>query len=75
MSSQVFESGNQVSGDMILPYKCTKCGRLPLIFRDIVGWYVVHSCVDKTAISEGPCLSEWDVIEAWNWHFEPEVAA
>lgn len=39
-----------------------------------VTWSIFHVCKKGFSQDEGPCLSEYDAIEAWNYHVEKDAA-
>lgn len=61
--------------------RCPKCGEAPIVTKEedfldpsAVTWSIFHMCRKGFSQDEGPCLSEYDAIEAWNYHVEKDAA-
>jgi hypothetical protein len=59
--------------------RCPKCGEAPIVTKEedfldasAVTWSIFHICKKGFNVDEGPCISEYDAIEAWNHHVEGE---
>lgn len=64
---------------MIKTLPCPKCRSFPILAKvedfldpNDVTWSVFHVCEKGFNQDEGPCISESDAIEAWNYHVEKE---
>jgi len=58
---------------------CPRCKKSPVITREedfldatAVTWSSFHVCPKGFNQDEGPCISEQDAIDAWNYHVEKE---
>ena len=58
--------------------RCPKCRQAPIVTKEEdfleadVTWSIFHVCNKGFSQDEGPCISEFDAIEAWNYHVEKE---
>lgn len=57
--------------------RCPKCGEPPVVTKeeDFLDsshetWGIFHVCKKGFNVDEGPCISQDDAIDAWNYHLE-----